>query len=115
MLLPTPTNEEVSEPTQDSTCDTEIPPSQTESKKRQKQTNVILSDANEERVVEWQADHPSMFNKKIKEYKETDKKDKLWNKLGEELGFTGRHKFKFYFLLGLLYCRMFEVIRSIYK
>ncbi len=88
-LLPTPTDEEVPEPTlsQDSTCDTAIPPSQTESKKRQKQTNVILSDADEEIVVEWLADHPLMFNKKIKEYKETDKKDKL--------GVTGRHKFKF--------------------
>ncbi len=113
--LPTPTDDDVPEPTlsKDSTCDTAFPPSQTDSKKRAKETNVILSDANEERVVEWLADHRLMFNKKIKEYKETDKKDKLWDELGGELGFTGRHKFKFYFLLGPLYCRMYEVIRSI--
>ncbi len=50
-------------------------------------------------MVEWLADHPLMFNKKIKEYKETDKKDKLCEELGEELGFTGRHKLNFYLLL----------------
>ncbi len=60
LLLPTPIDDEVPEPilSQDSTCDTTIAPSQTDSKKRAIQTNVILSDADEERVVEWQADHP---------------------------------------------------------
>ncbi len=88
LLLPTPTNDEVPELTcsQDSTCDTAIPPSQTDSKKRAKQTNVILSDADEERVVELLADHQLMFNKKKNKYKETDKKEKLWDELGEELG-----------------------------
>ncbi len=54
------------------------------------------------------ADHPLMYNKKIKEYKETDKKQKLWEELGEELGYTGIHKMIFYLLLLLvlwqLYC-----------
>ncbi len=57
--------------------------------------------------MEWLADHPLMYNKKIKEYKETDKKEKLWDELGDELGFTGRHKLNFYLLslfLGPLYC-----------
>ncbi len=83
LLLPTPTDDEVPDPThsQDSTCDTVIPPSQTDSKKRAKQTNVILSDADEERVIEWLADHSLMFNKTKKEYKETDKKEKLWDEL----------------------------------
>ncbi len=75
LLLPTPTDDEVPEPTssQASKCDTVIPLSQTDSKKRAKQTNVILSDTDVERVVEWLADHPLMK----KEYKETDKKEKL--------------------------------------
>ncbi len=58
--------------------DTPIPPTQHDvSKKRIKSTSVILADQDEARVVEWLADHPLMFNKKIKEYKETDKKEKL--------------------------------------
>ncbi len=47
------------------------------SKKHIKSTNVILSDEDEACVVEWLAEHPLMFSKKIKEYKETDKKEKL--------------------------------------
>ncbi len=84
--------------------DTPIPPTQPDpTKKCQKSTNVILSNQDEARVVDWLADHPLMYNKKIKEYKVTGKKDKLW----EELGFTGRHKLNFYLLLlvlGPLYC-----------
>ncbi len=53
-------------------------------------------------MVEWVADHPLMFNKKIKDYKETDKKEKLWEELGEELRFTSRHKLNFYLLLLVL-------------
>ncbi len=53
--------------------------------------------------MEWLADHQLMYNKKIKEYKETDKKEKRW----EELGYTDRHKLNFYLLLlvqGQSYC-----------
>ncbi len=82
--------------------DTPIPPTQTDpSKKHIKSTSVILSDEDEARVLEWLADHPLMY-KKIKEYKEIDKKEKLWEELGEELGFTGRHKLNFYLLLLVL-------------
>ncbi len=49
-------------------------------------------------MVEWLADHPLMYKKKIKKYKEADKREKLW----EELGFTGRHKLNFYLLLLVL-------------
>ncbi len=120
--IPTTTKEpeavEVAEPTltQDSIGDTPIPPSQPDTKKRQK-NSVILSDDDEMRVVEWLAEHPLMYNKKIEEYKETDMKEKLWEELGEELGFTGRHKLNFYLLLlvlGPLHCWMFEVIRSVF-
>ncbi len=58
--------------------------------------------------MEWLADHPLMYNKKIKEYKETDNKEKLWEELGEELGYTCRNRMIFYLLLllvlGQLYC-----------
>ncbi len=89
--LPTITKEpevEVAEPTltQERTGDTPIPPTQPDPKKRQNSTNVILSDEDETRVVECLADHPLMYNKKIKEYKETDKKDKLWDELGLQVG-----------------------------
>ncbi len=67
-----------------------------------KGTSDILTDEDEACVVEWLVDHPLMYNKKIKEYKETDKKEKLWEELGEELGFTGRHKLNFYLLLLVL-------------
>ncbi len=43
-----------------------------------------------------------MYNKKINEYKETDKKEKLLEELGAELGFTGRHKLNLYLLLLVL-------------
>ncbi len=83
--------------------DTSIPRTQPDQmKKRIKRTSVILTDADEALVVEWLADHPLMYNKKIKEYEETDKKEKLWEELGEELGFTGRHKLNFYLLLLVL-------------
>ncbi len=94
---------EAAEPTltqESSIRDTPIPPTQPDvpSKKWIKSTSVILSDEDEACVVEWLADHPLMFNKKIKEYKETYKKEKLL----EELGFTGRHKFRFYYYLFLV-------------
>ncbi len=55
--------------------DTPIPPTQMEaSKKHLQSTSVILSDEDEACVVEWLAGHPLMYNKKIKEYKDTDKK-----------------------------------------
>ncbi len=43
-----------------------------------------------------------MYNKKLKEYNETDKKEKLWDELREELGLTGRHKINYYLLLLLV-------------
>ncbi len=71
---------EVAQPTltqESSIGDTPIAPTQPDvSKKRIKSTSVILSDEDEACVVEWLADHQLMFNKKIKEYKETDKKEK---------------------------------------
>ncbi len=84
--------------------DTRISPTQLDpsSRKRIKGTSVILSDEDEACVVEWLADHPLMYKKKIKEYKETDKKQKLWEELGVELGFTGRHKLNLYLLLLVL-------------
>ncbi len=104
--MPTTTKEpevvEVAEPTlsQDSTGDNPISPSQLDPKKHQKNTSVILSDDEETRVVEWLADRPLMYNKKIKEYKK--------EKVREELRYTGRNKLIFYLLLllvlGQLYC-----------
>ncbi len=53
-------------------------------------------------MVDWLADYPLMYNNKIKEYKETDKMEKVWEEQGAELGFTGRHKLNFYLLLLVL-------------
>ncbi len=52
-----------------------------------------------------------MYNKKIEEYKETDKKEKLWEEIGVELGFTGRHKLNFYLLL--VFCRAIVVVLNV--
>ncbi len=50
--------------------------------------------------MEWLTDHHLLMNSKnIKEYKETGKKEKMWDKLGRDLVLTGRHKFIFYLLL----------------
>ncbi len=63
--------------------DTPIPPTQQyPSKKHLKSISIILSDEDEARAVQWLADHPLMYNKTLKEYKETDKKEKLWEELG---------------------------------
>lgn len=68
-----------------------------------KRTNtVIISDEDEERVVEWLIDHPLMYNKKFKQYKESDKKEKLCEEIGAELALTGRHKINLYLLLLVL-------------
>ncbi len=89
---------------EDNIRDTPIPPTQSDpsSKKCIKSTCVILSDEDEAFVVELLADHPLMYNKKIKKYKETDQKGKLWDELGAELGITGRHKLNLYLLLLVL-------------
>ncbi len=89
---------------EDNIRDTPIPPTQPDpsSKKCIKSTCVILSDEDEAFVVELLADHPLMYNKKIKKYKETDQKGKLWDELGAELGITGRHKLNLYLLLLVL-------------
>ncbi len=114
-LLPTPTNEEVPEPTlsQDSTCDTAIPPFTNRTQKETKANKCYFIWC-WWRESGWMADWPPIdVQQKDKGIQGDWQKDKLWDELGEELGFTGKHKFKFYFLLGPLYCRMFEVIRSI--
>ncbi len=63
-----------------SIVDTPIHPTQPDpsSKKRIKSTSVILSDEDEARVVEWLADHPLMYNKKIKKLTKRRSGGKSW-------------------------------------
>ncbi len=63
---------EAAEPqvSQEGIGDTPIPSTQPDQmKKRIKIASVILSDEDEARIVKSLADHPLMYNKKIKEYK----------------------------------------------
>ncbi len=67
--------------------DTPIPPTQQyPSKKHLKSISIILSDEDEACVVEWLVDHPLMYNKTLKEYKETDKKRSCGRNLDRSWG-----------------------------
>ena len=57
-----------------------------EAKRVKKTTDLTLEE--EEDMAEWIAENESIYNKKMKDYKDKQKKDKLWNDKAEAMGRT---------------------------
>ena len=66
-------------------ADLDVPENEAVNCKRSKVIGT-LSDEEEESMVEWLRAHPEMYNKKMKAYKDSHKKEALWRKKAEDLG-----------------------------
>ena len=62
-------------------------------KKRQRHYHMI-GDQHEEGVVEWYRQHELLYNKKMRAYRDRDKKSQAWTTKAEELGVEGELCFK---------------------
>ena len=56
------------------------------SKKRTKKKSVLLTEEQEVEMGEWLRNHPELFTKTMKAYKDASKKNKLWEDKAGELG-----------------------------
>lgn len=56
--------------------------------KRKKKDKVVgsLTAVEEESMVEWLREHPEMYNKKLQDYKNIQKKEALWQEKAQEMG-----------------------------
>ena len=61
--------------------------------KKRKKVTVNLTEAEEEDVVEWVMNHPSLYDRSLKIYKDTNKKQKLWDNKAKELDIEGTYAF----------------------
>jgi len=52
--------------------------------KKRKKATINLTEADED-VVEWVMNHPSLYDRSLKIYKDTNKKQKLWKDKAKEL------------------------------
>ncbi len=95
-----PTSPEVSEDEEQSACQTkkttttspapgtctemEVPA--LEQKKRTRRKGLVLTEDQEVSLGEWLRNHPEIYTKSMKAYKEIDKKKRLWEEKADELG-----------------------------
>ncbi|KAM9322195.1 uncharacterized protein KZ484_020419 [Pholidichthys leucotaenia] len=57
-------------------------------KKRKEKTSATLTEAEEDIMLEWLREHPEIYNKKLKDYKNMPKKVALWEEKAFEMGKT---------------------------
>ena len=57
---------------------------------RAKNARLTLSDEQEENLAAWLEEHPELYDKGSKEYKDIDLKNKLWEEKAAELGVESR-------------------------
>ena len=55
----------------------------------------MLSDDVEDDLIEWVKQTPCLYNKGLKDYRDAQKRNRLWHEKAEELGMSG--KFKLFF------------------
>ncbi|CAH1258928.1 Hypp2110 [Branchiostoma lanceolatum] len=59
--------------------------------KKRKTTIATLSEAEEETMLAWLREHPELYNKKVKEYKNLRRKEALWQEKAAEMGRSVEH------------------------
>ena len=69
----------VDSPTSKSTTTTS-----TQDKKRKRRHNLILEEDMEEDIIEWLLQNPILYAKGMKEYKDTKKKQRMWERKAKE-------------------------------
>ena len=57
----------------------------TQDKKRKRRQNLVLEEDMEEDIIEWLLQNPILYAKGMKEYKDTQKKQRMWEKKAKEL------------------------------
>ena len=50
---------------------------------------VIMTDGQEDEMAEWLKNHPEMYNKAKKEYRDTDRKEAAWATQARDMGLEG--------------------------
>ena len=48
-----------------------------------------MTDAQEDEMAEWLKNHPEMYNKATKEYRDTDRKEAAWATQARAMGMEG--------------------------
>ena len=82
--LPSTDTRQPDDPAIESQFDVEESRNVLQQKRRKMQTD--LTEDQEQAMVEWLSAHPILYNKKLKGYKETQKKEYLWRKQANLLG-----------------------------
>ena len=52
----------------------------------------MLTDAVEGDLIEWVKQTPCLYNKGLKDYRDAQKRNRLWHDKAEELGMSGKFK-----------------------
>ena len=58
--------------------------------KRKKRTPVTLNDEQEELAVDFIKNHELLYNRKLRDYKDTAKRDRVWQELATQLGLDAK-------------------------
>ena len=82
--LPSKETPQPDDPAIESQANMEEVPNVSQQKRRKMLTD--LTEDHEQTMVEWLSAHPILYNKKLKGYKETQKKENLWRKQTNLLG-----------------------------
>ncbi|XP_024859656.1 uncharacterized protein LOC108230484 [Kryptolebias marmoratus] len=69
-------------PTEDSDNDHESTPK----RQRKEKVTAMLTEEEEQSMVEWLVGNPILYNRKLKNYKRTTRKEALWREKAEEIG-----------------------------
>ena len=64
-------------------------PSGADKKSRRKKTAINFTEEQEDIIIEWLKDHDIIYSKGSRMYKDTDKKNKLWNELASSMNVCG--------------------------
>ena len=71
----------------ESTTDSEVSePGTQEKRKRKEKVSPNLTIEEEESIVEWLREHPEMYDKRMTQYKNQQRKESLWQQKADEMG-----------------------------
>ena len=92
---PTPPSEPVQEPVQEPDLQADIPDLR-QGEKRKQEKPIILSEDHEADMADWLKGHPEFYTKGSREFKDSQKKKRLWELKATELGYTYDQLYKWY-------------------
>ncbi|CAH1274740.1 Hypp5408 [Branchiostoma lanceolatum] len=64
---------------------------QVQKKRRKDKTTVSLTEEEEQDLIEWVRDHPKLYKKRLKGYKNVQREEATWQEKASEIGKTSEH------------------------